>query len=56
MPFFSVVIPLYNKEHLIKQTIKSLLDQSFEDFEVLIINDGSTDKSLELVERLIDSR
>lgn len=56
MPFFSVVIPLYNKEHLIKQTIQSLINQSFKDFEVLIINDGSTDKSLEIVEKLIDNR
>ena len=56
MPFFSVVIPLFNKEFLVKHTINSLLAQSFTDFEVLIVNDGSTDKSLEIAEQLVDSR
>ena len=56
MPFFSVVIPLYNKENLIEQTISGLLDQSFTDFEVIIVNDGSTDNSLEKINHLIDNR
>ena len=55
-PFFSVIIPLYNKEKYIGQTIKSLLDQAYENFEVLIINDGSTDSSKEIVKHLIDKR
>ena len=45
MPFFSVVIPLYNKERFVANTLKSLLQQTFSDFEVLIVNDGSTDRS-----------
>ena len=49
MPFFSVVIPLYNKENYIEATVKSVLNQSFADFELLIINDASTDASLEKV-------
>ena len=56
MPFFSVIIPLYNKENLIEQTISGLLDQSFTDFEVIIVNDGSTDNSLEKINHLIDNR
>lgn len=56
MPFFSVVIPLYNKENLIEQTISGLLNQSFTDFEVIIINDGSTDNSLKKIKPLVDSR
>lgn len=43
MPFFSVVIPLYNKEPFIGQTLQGLMAQSFADFEIIIINDGSTD-------------
>jgi glycosyltransferase involved in cell wall biosynthesis len=45
MPFFSIIIPLYNKEKFIENTLKSVLQQSFMDYEVLIINDGSTDAS-----------
>lgn len=55
-PFFSVVIPLYNKEKHIKKTIKSVLNQEFKDFEIIVVNDGSTDNSLKKVEELKDSR
>lgn len=51
MPFFSVVIPLYNKEHYIKETIDSVLNQTFKDFEIIIINDGSTDRSLDIIKK-----
>jgi glycosyltransferase involved in cell wall biosynthesis len=56
MPFFSVVIPLYNKEDFVEQTINSLLNQLYTDFEVIIVNDGSTDNSLKKTESLIDDR
>ena len=56
MPFFSIIIPLYNKEKFIENTIRSVLGQSFEDFELIVVNDGSTDKSLELVNKLKDKR
>lgn len=45
-PFFSVIIPLYNKENYIKDTLNSVLNQTFKDFELIVINDGSTDNSL----------
>ncbi|PJB12286.1 MAG: glycosyltransferase family 2 protein [Flavobacteriales bacterium CG_4_9_14_3_um_filter_40_17] len=56
MPFFSVIIPLYNKEKFIKRTIESVLNQSFGDFELLIINDGSTDRSEAIVQSFSDQR
>lgn len=56
MPFFSVVIPLYNKEEYIEETLKSVLNQTFKDFEVIIVNDGSTDNSLTIVKGFNDER
>jgi glycosyltransferase involved in cell wall biosynthesis len=56
MPFFSVIIPLYNKEDFIKDTINSVLNQTFNDFEVIIINDGSTDNSSNIVKSFKDER
>jgi len=56
MPLFSVIIPLYNKENFIEATLKSALSQTFADFEIIIINDGSTDKSEEKVLQFTDDR
>lgn len=49
--FFSVVIPLYNKAYSIQRCIDSVLNQSYTNFEIIVVNDGSIDKSLELIER-----
>jgi len=46
MPKFSVIIPLYNKEKHIAKTIKSVFNQLYFDFEIIVVNDGSTDNSL----------
>lgn len=56
MPRFSVVIPLYNKALSIRETLRSVLSQSFIDFEVIVVNDGSTDGSLKEVGATIDPR
>ncbi|WP_340154257.1 glycosyltransferase family 2 protein [uncultured Winogradskyella sp.] len=50
IPFFSVIIPLYNKADYISECLKSALNQNFEDYEIVIVNDGSTDKSVSIVE------
>ncbi|MDD2523563.1 MAG: glycosyltransferase family 2 protein [Endomicrobiaceae bacterium] len=55
-PFFSIIIPLYNKENYIIRTITSVLNQTFQDFEIIIINDGSTDNSLQIAKKIIDPR
>lgn len=53
---FSVVIPLYNKEDYIVNTLTSVLNQSYQNFEVIVVNDGSTDDSLKIVQSFHDSR
>ena len=50
-PAISVVIPVYNQEKYVGKCIRSVLRQSFKDFEVIIVNDGSTDKSLKICQR-----
>lgn len=50
---FSVIIPLYNKAPYITKAIQSVLDQTFSDFELIVIDDGSTDGGGEIAEKLL---
>ena len=52
----SIVIPLYNKEKQIGNTLNSVFNQTFQNFEIVIINDGSTDSSVDVVEQINDNR
>lgn len=54
--FFSIVIPLYNKEQSIQKTISSVLRQSYSKWELIIVNDGSTDDSMKVASSISDSR
>lgn len=54
--FISIVIPIYNKERYIRNTINNILQQTYQNFEIIIINDGSTDNSLPIVQSFIDKR
>jgi cellulose synthase/poly-beta-1,6-N-acetylglucosamine synthase-like glycosyltransferase len=56
MPLISVIIPVYNGEKTIRETIESVLSQTFTDFELIVINDGSQDATLQIVERIQDAR
>ncbi|MBD2425194.1 glycosyltransferase [Phormidium sp. FACHB-1136] len=56
MAIISVIIPAYNAEKTIKETLESALNQSFRDLEVIVIDDGSTDKTAEIVSGLEDNR
>lgn len=56
MPFFSVIIPLYNKKDFIAKTLQSVLAQTFGDFEIIIVNDGSTDGSEAKIQQFSDPR
>ena len=56
MPQISVLMPAYNAEKYIEQAINSILNQTFKDFELIIVNDGSTDKTHQLISSFIDTR
>src|SRR5690606_8126065 len=56
MPRFSVIIPLYNKENFVAATIDSVLAQSFSDFELIVVDDGSSDNSGQIVQSYTDKR
>lgn len=56
MPVISVIVPAYNAERTILETLTSVQQQTFSDFELLIINDGSSDCTLKLLQKVIDKR
>lgn len=57
-PMFSIIIPAYNNEKYVGKCIESVLSQTFTDFELIVVNDGSTDKTYEIIKKyaLKDSR
>ncbi len=56
MPCFSIIIPVFNKEKFVSKTIKSVLSQTFSDFEIIVINDGSNDTSESEILAITDDR
>jgi glycosyltransferase involved in cell wall biosynthesis len=56
MPRFSVVIPTFNRGHMVAKSIDSVVRQSFEDWHLVVVDDGSTDDTREVVEEFDDSR
>jgi glycosyltransferase involved in cell wall biosynthesis len=56
MPIVTVLLPVYNGEKYLQEAIESILQQSFSDFEFLIIDDGSTDNSRSIIEQFSDHR
>ncbi|MFM6395643.1 glycosyltransferase family 2 protein [Planktothrix sp.] len=56
MPLISVVIPTYNAEKTIEETIHSVLNQTVSDLELIVVNDGSTDSTLEIISKFTDPR
>ena len=45
VPFFSIIVPVYNVEHYLGECIDSVISQTYEDYEIILIDDGSTDNS-----------
>ncbi|MBR5389108.1 glycosyltransferase family 2 protein [Candidatus Saccharibacteria bacterium] len=55
-PIISVVVPVHNAEEFIDETIRSILSQTFQDFELLLVDDKSTDSSVKTIESIDDKR
>lgn len=55
-PKISVILPVYNAQAYLRESIESILSQSSADFELIIVNDGSTDHSLEIIQSYTDER
>lgn len=53
-PVVSIIVPIYNVQDFVEKCIESILNQTFEDFELLLVNDGSTDHSKEICERFVE--
>ena len=55
-PFFSVIIPTYNRENVIERCINSVLNQSFKDFEIIIVDNASSDGTINIINAIKDPR
>ena len=55
-PFVSIIVPVYNEEKVIKESVRSLLELNYSNYEIIIVNDGSTDKTGEVAEELVGYR
>jgi glycosyltransferase involved in cell wall biosynthesis len=55
-PLISIVIPLYNKERYIERTVRSVLAQTYENFDLIVVDDGSTDSGPDIVRNIRDER
>lgn len=56
VPKYSIVIPMYNRENLISRALNSCLQQRYDDFEIVVVDDCSTDNSINVVKGFLDSR
>ena len=55
-PFFSVIIPTYNRRNFLKKAVDSVLAQTSRNFELIVVDDGSTDGTDQLIRTYQDSR
>ena len=50
----SIIVPTFNRPDMLAEALKSIIAQTFQDFEVIVVNDGSTDESLDIVKTMND--
>ena len=52
----SIILPTYNRAYIIKNSIRSILDQTYKDYELIIVDDGSTDETENVINEINDDR
>ena len=55
LPMISVIVPVYNAEQYLAECLDSILGQTYQNLEVILINDGSTDNSLKIIEKYAEN-
>src|SRR5690606_5394026 len=55
-PFFSVIIPTYNRAAFLRKAIMTVLEQTFDNFELIVVDDGSSDNTMDVVTGIQDKR
>ena len=55
MAFINVIIPVYNAEKYLEETVNSVLSQPYKDIEIVLVNDGSTDSSPEICDKIAEN-
>jgi len=55
-PYFSIIIPAFNRAHFLKETLDSCLQQVFRQFEVIVVDDGSTDNTENVIEKYLEDK
>ena len=53
-PKVSIIVPVYNSEKYLKKCIQSIVSQTYDNYEIIVVNDGSTDNSLKILESFSD--
>ena len=56
LPLISVIVPTYNRGYIITQALQSIYSQTFQDFEIIVVDDGSTDNTRQIVTKIADDR
>ena len=55
-PFFSVIVPVFNRAHVLERALRSVLVQSYQDFEIVVVDDGSSDNPKAVLDKIRDGR
>ena len=54
MPKYSIIIPVYNTEAYLKKCLDSIINQTYKDFEIIVVNDGTKDNSQDIIDMYVD--